>query len=108
MCGLMVWSIVEWLGKHCATCTFLVRNKRWLVKVHMLEDTHRILKELCGDEWSNTYVAYVSRTTYPKWAKTCLKLLQVTPGVSMDQLGALQVLSPCLCSSCNRVGAVKW
>lgn len=58
----------------------------------MLEDTHEILQELCGDEWSNTHVAYVSRTTHANWAKTCLQLLQVTPNVSMDQLGALQVL----------------
>ena len=69
------------------------------VQVHMLEDTHEILQELCGDEWSNTHVAYVSRTTHANWAKTCLQLLQVTPNVSMDQLGALQVLpASCVCS----------
>lgn len=62
-------------------------------EVELIRDSHAILSELATDEaWDNTYVAYVSRTTHPKWAKTCLKMLDVTPSMSMDALGPIQVL----------------
>ena len=62
-------------------------------EVELIRDSHAILSELAtAEEWSNTHVAYVSRTTHPKWAKTCLRMLDVTPQVNMDALGPFQVL----------------
>lgn len=64
-------------------------------EVELLRDSHSILEELATDEaWANTHVAYVSRTTHPKWAKTCLKMLNITPSINMDALGPFQVLLP--------------
>eukprot|EP00892_Ulva_mutabilis_P001408 jgi/Ulvmu1/11268/UM073_0040.1 len=64
-------------------------------QVELIRDSQAILSELATDEaWSNTHVAYVSRTTHPKWAKTCLQLLDVTPDTNMDAMSPLQEIYP--------------
>jgi Acid Phosphatase len=61
-------------------------------EVGLLRDSYKILKMLATeDEWQNTHVAYVSRTTEPTWAKKCLQLLQSRDGLSLDQQGPIQV-----------------
>jgi magnesium-dependent phosphatase 1 len=61
-------------------------------EVELIGASRRILNELATQpEWQHTQVAYVSRTTEPAWAKTCLQLLKATPHMSLDEQGALQV-----------------
>eukprot|EP00192_Tetraselmis_astigmatica_P014565 CAMPEP_0117657336 /NCGR_PEP_ID=MMETSP0804-20121206/5276_1 /TAXON_ID=1074897 /ORGANISM="Tetraselmis astigmatica, Strain CCMP880" /LENGTH=161 /DNA_ID=CAMNT_0005463783 /DNA_START=61 /DNA_END=543 /DNA_ORIENTATION=+ len=63
--------------------------------VYLMGASRSILNEMAVDpKWSNTSVAYVSRTTEPAWAKACLKLFQVHDAVSMDVLGKHQQIYP--------------
>lgn len=64
-----MWRFYPRWSKHSPVeCSPKVHQNRFelTLQLEMLEDTHKILKELCEDAWSNTHVAYVSRTTYPK------------------------------------------
>lgn len=37
-------------------------------------------------EWEGTKVAVASRTTHTSWARECMALLEVLPGVTMDEV----------------------
>jgi hypothetical protein len=62
-------------------------------EVSLIGDSRAILETLTAEEWRNTHVAYVSRTTYPKWAKLCIRLLTVIEDKTLDSLGSIQARS---------------
>lgn len=76
-------------------------------EVELIGASGRILNELATlPEWQHTQVAYVSRTTEPAWAKTCLQLLKSTADMSLDEQGALQVWCPSASGS-HRTAATR-
>ena len=65
-------------------------------EVGLIGASHSILNELAtGEEWQNTHVAYVSRTTEAPWAHACLRLLRTTPQLTMDEQASVQVCPWC-------------
>lgn len=64
-------------------------------RVELLGASREILRELATDErWRDTTVAYVSRTEYPRWAESCLRLFSVAEGISMHDVGQEQEIYP--------------
>ena len=66
-------------------------------RVSLMGASRQILEELATEErWQNTTVAYVSRTEYPQWAATCLKLFKIGENgvLSMDDIGSEQEIYP--------------
>ena len=64
-------------------------------RVRLMGDSREILRELATDErWSETTVAYVSRTEYPQWADSCLRLFSVAEGISMHGVGQEKEIYP--------------
>lgn len=58
-------------------------------RVRLMGHTLDIFTELAADsQWSDTAVAYVSRTEYPEWALPCLQCFNVTRGVNYNENAA--------------------
>lgn len=58
--------------------------------------SRKILQELATEQkWRGTTVAYVSRTDYPSWANSCLKLFRThDDGPTLDELGTVKEIYP--------------
>lgn len=64
-------------------------------RIKLMGASQAILAELTTDEkWRDTEVAFVSRTEYPQWAQSCLRLFKITDGVSMDDVAIYQEIYP--------------
>lgn len=61
--------------------------------VRLIGDSQRILHEI-HLHWKDTKVGYASRTHYPKWASACLKLIEVAPGVTMEDVVDVKEIYP--------------
>merc|ERR1712166_335689 len=58
-------------------------------EIELFPAARTVLNSLATDpQWEQTQVAYASRTDKPAWARECLGLIEVAPGVTMEQLGA--------------------
>lgn len=64
-------------------------------RIELMGSSREILQELATEEkWRDTVVAYVSRTEYPRWAASCLKMFEIAPGITMHHLGTEQEIYP--------------
>lgn len=65
-------------------------------EVQMFDDVHEILRILHTDkEFSETRVAVASSTTYPDWARSCMKLLSVNDiGYNLESMIHFKTIYP--------------
>ena len=66
-------------------------------QVQMFDDMHSILRSLQTESlFAETQVAVASRTTYPEWAKTCMRLLHIDEleQVSLDTVVDYHAIYP--------------
>eukprot|EP00636_Phaeomonas_parva_P009647 CAMPEP_0118877954 /NCGR_PEP_ID=MMETSP1163-20130328/18059_1 /TAXON_ID=124430 /ORGANISM="Phaeomonas parva, Strain CCMP2877" /LENGTH=211 /DNA_ID=CAMNT_0006813727 /DNA_START=69 /DNA_END=704 /DNA_ORIENTATION=- len=45
------------------------------------------------DAFAQSWVAYVSRTDEPSWARECMRLFEVGPGINMDDAKDIEIIS---------------
>ncbi|KAK2079945.1 hypothetical protein QBZ16_002340 [Prototheca wickerhamii] len=64
-------------------------------QIQLMGASRKILSELANDaRWQDTQVAYVSRTEYPQWANSCLKLFRIGERSSMHKLAEVKEIYP--------------
>jgi magnesium-dependent phosphatase 1 len=86
------------------------QNDQYLVdgsgeRIELMGYSRQILLELATDErWRGTTVAYVSRTDCIAWAKACLKLFKISPGLVMHDVALEKEIYPgCKCTHFQRL-----
>eukprot|EP00958_Prasinococcus_capsulatus_P017967 scaffold2063_cov401-Prasinococcus_capsulatus_cf.AAC.22 len=62
-------------------------------QVQLFPAAREALAEIVShSEWEGTQVAVASRTTHTSWARECMSLLEVLPGVTMDEVETSSLL----------------